>query len=194
MVCYSSLLSVYINGMEDLWVVGDEFVANTANQYFKEVCNALIRVKKTTGTYCRDNYKIKLFHATYYTSNIKDMMGCLISIFVDVLNTEAKLPRAILVVLDDNMINYAKISGFGISMLYSHLLHYLFSEFNKLILARKDYLPAKALKAHYPELLWINPPLHASFRNNSQRVKFAKILDTTAAIYPDMWSLKLKRI
>ena len=80
------------------------------------------------------------------------------------------------------------------SLAYGKLLHYLFSEFNKMIMARKDQLPLKAKRKHYPELLWINPPFHSSFINNSQQNKFAKAMDTTAAVYADNWSLQLKRI
>ena len=57
-----------------------------------------------------------------------------------------------------------------------------------MIMARKDHLPLKAKRKHYPEIIWINPPFH------SQRNKFAKAMDATAAVYADNWSLQLKRI
>ena len=43
-------------------------------------------------------------------------------------------------------------------------------------------------------MLWIVPPFHSGFPDNSQCAKFSKALDTTAALYPNMWALKLKKI
>ena len=80
------------------------------------------------------------------------------------------------------------------SLTYRKLLHYLMSKVNKLILTKKDFLPAWLKRLHQPEILWINPPFHSGFRNNGQRNKFSWALDNTAAIYEGTWSLKLKCI
>ena len=69
-----SLLLGYI-GYESIWVIGDEFVANNANQYFKEACNTLVHGSQSTGTHCGDRYEIKLFHAMQYVSHIKNFLG-----------------------------------------------------------------------------------------------------------------------
>ena len=177
-----------------LWVTN--LLANSANQYFKQACNTLIRGKDTTGTHCGDNYEIKLFHATQYTSHIRDLMARLLNTLRNMICEEKVLPRAIVFVLDNDMIKYAGIAGFGMSLAYGKLLHFLLSEVHRMIQTRKDYLPLKAKKQHFPEIIWINPPFHCNFANvdNSQRNKFSRALDTTAAIYEENWSLKLKRI
>ena len=182
------------NGYDKIWILGDEFVANTANQYFKTACSTLMNNSRSTGTYCGDKFEILLFHSTQYVSNFRNMIARLVNTLIQAINSEPLLPRAIVVVLDDDLIKFININGFGMSMAYSRILHYLFSEFNKIIAARKDILPLKAKCLHYPELIWVNPPFNTGFVNNPQRNKFSKALDSTAAIYADNWSLQLKRI
>ena len=113
---------------------------------------------------------------------------------VNAVNSESFLPRAMIIVLDDDLINYLNINSFGMSVAYGRVLHYLFSEVNRLVAIKKDFLWMKSKKSHYPEIIWVNPPFHRSFRNNTHRNKFSKALDATAAIYSDNWSLKLKCI
>ena len=129
-----------------------------------------------------------------YNSHIRDFMARLRNTFANAIQDEIILPRAIVIILEDDMIDYVNVDGFGISLAYGKLLHYLFSEFNKMIAAHKDQLPLRAKRQHFPELLWINPYFHSSFNNNGQRNKFTKAMDTTAAIYADNWSLQLKHI
>ena len=169
-------------------------MANTANQYFKQACETLMRGLLSTGTHCGDHFEIKLFHSMQYVSHIRNFLGRLINTLTLAINGEPLLPRAIVVVLDDDLINTINIDSFGMSLACGKILHYLFSEFHKIISARKDMLHLKAKRPHYPEVIWINPPFHSGFGNNAQRNKFTKAFDTTAAIYNDTWSLKLKRI
>ena len=154
----------------------------------------MLRNSMSTGMHCGDNYEIKLFHSTQYVGHIRNFVGRLINTLVNTLNSEQLLPRAIVIVLDDDLIWYINIDRFGMSVVYGRILHYIFSEFHKLIVAKKDFLRMKSKRHHFPELLWIDPPFHNAFNNNSKRHKFSKALDNTAAIYIDNWSLKLKRI
>ena len=187
-------ISGHILGCKHIWIIRDEFMAQTANQYFKQACYMPVRGQDTMSTHCGDNFEIKLFHATEYGSNVCDFMAHLCNTLAGALNDEKLLPKAIVFVLDDEMIKYANINKFGMSLAYGKLLHYLMSEINKLILAKKDFLPVRSRCPHQSEMIWINPPFHSGFKNNSQRNKFSRAFDTTAAIYDDTWSLKLKHI
>ena len=153
-----------------------------------------IRGQDTTGTHSGDHFEIKLFHATEYGSNVHNFMARLCNTLAGALNEEKLLPKAIVFILDDDMIKYANINKFGMSLAYGKLLHYLMCEINKLISVKKDFLPVHSRRPHQPEMIWINPPFHLGFKNNTQRNKFSRALDNTAAIYEDTWSLKLKHI
>ena len=122
------------------------------------------------------------------------MLGWLCNTFTNALAEQNRLPKAIIVVLDNDIIKYANWNIFGMSVIYGRLLHFLFSEFNRQISAKKDYLLKKAIRNGLPHVLWINPPFHTNFPDNPQRAKFGKCLDRTATLYPNMWSLKLKKI
>ena len=104
---------------------------------------------------------------------------------------ESRLPKAIIFVLDNDILKYAGSKDFGMSVIYGRLVHYLFSEVNKLLTMRKEMSPLKGLCDGYPQVLWIHPPFHMYFVDNTERAKFGKALDKTVTLYQYMWSLKL---
>ena len=79
------------------------------------------------------------------------------------------LPRAILVILDNDLLN-------GIPKARSYIigaaLHWLISEFNKIIDIHRDRLPERAKKADYPTFIWMGAPFHRNFKDNDEREKF----------------------
>ena len=147
-----------------------------------------------TGTHCGDNFEIKTYHNNEFNSNIRDYMARLCNTLGNALSAATKLPKAIVIIMDDDLIHDANINNFGMSIVYGRIVHYLMCEFNKLVSTKKDKMPMKAVHPNYPHLLWINPLPHDLFGNNNQWYKLSKALDNTVVLYKNMWSLKLKKI
>ena len=97
----------YIPGLDHIWVIGDEFSSNSCEEYFKRSCNTTLRGKKETGTHCSDNFEIKVFTNNSYLGHIKDFLGRLTNTLANALNKENILHKAIVVVLDNDLIKYA---------------------------------------------------------------------------------------
>ena len=121
-------LTEYIPGFDELWVIGDEFAVGSCDDYFKRSCNTNLKGKNNTGTHCGDFFEIKTFSSSRYDSNIRDMMACLCNKLAHALNSKLRLLKAIVVVLDNDLINYTNFPHFGMSLLYGRLRHYIFSE------------------------------------------------------------------
>ena len=82
-----------------------------------------------------------------------------------------------MVIPDDDLLNCITAKGKGYSEAIGEIIHKIMSEHNKYIDIQKDYLPSKCKPHLYPQIYWIQPPLHVNFANNAVRPKFGKALE-----------------
>ena len=68
------------------------------------------------------------------------------------------------------------------------------TEFDRNIATFKENLPAKCIKGSYPQILWVQAPLHDSFLDNSLRFKFNKCLEELSRLHSNCHTLFLKRV
>ena len=153
-----------------------------------------IEGKKDTGTHCGDFFEIKTHTANQYNSHIHNLIGRLLNTFTQALNNETSMPKAVIFVMDNDLIKFINIASFGISVIYGRIIHYMCDEIMKLITLKKEKLPKRAMRDHFPHVIWIVPPFHSFFPDNPQRAKLGKALDNTVVLFKNMWSLKLKKI
>ena len=86
-----------------------------------------------------------------------------------------------------------KITDFGVSYVYGRVIHWLASEFDKIIEIYKDKLPKKSLRPEYPKFLWMAPPIHKHFHDNTQCNKMGNSIKSTLDILSNHWMLRLKK-
>ena len=183
-----------MNGLESIWIIGDEFASNSCDEYFKRTCNTTLKGKKDTGTHCGDFFEIKTHTANQYTSHIHNFIGWVLNTFTQALNNEEFLPKAVVFILDNDLIKFVNIASFGISVIYGRIIHYMCDEIMKLLTSKKEKLPKRATRDQFPHVIWIVPPFHSFFTDNPQCAKLGKALDNTVVLFKNMWSLKLKKI
>ena len=115
------------------------------------------------------------------------------------------LPKLIVFVLDDDLIRLftkelkseaeeADIHLSGFSKPMTRVLNHIMTHLERSIASFKENLPAKCLQAGFPQILWIHPPSHVLFSNNSLRYKFGKCLEELAKIHDNTFSLMLKKV
>ena len=79
------------------------------------------------------------------------------------------LPKIIMVVPEDNLIRLLcgndRMKGFSKPM--SQLLNFIMTHHDCSIAMFKELLAACSLKHDFPQILWIQPPEHVNFHNNS---------------------------
>ena len=67
------------------------------------------------------------------------------------------------------------------------------TEHERAVSAFKEYLPAKSLRSDFPQILWIQAPMHDGFTNNNLRYKFNKCLEDCVKSHSSTWTLALKK-
>ena len=104
------------------------------------------------------------------------------------------LPKAIAVILDDDMIKQTKFSGKHLQDFYADSIKHLMEKFHREITAYKEHLPVKAKQDWLPHILWFVPPNHKYFNNNNKRNRFAHALQSAVEGYTEMACLELKKV
>ena len=153
-------------------------------------------MKDFAAGYMIENYDVMARSATKYTSNDPNILSRLRNMLIGLIHQEIKLPKMVVIVLDDDLIKYygAEEDPESLMKALKRLLNELMTEFRKVVSTQKERLPKKALKAFYPQFVWIQAPLNREFGNNSQREIFNKSLIATAKFHENVSILELKKI
>ena len=145
-------------GYDNIWIVGDEFVENTFGQ--------LVMCKEDLQFHIKDNYNVREFSSMrFHDGNV------LSRIYNDVIkgiNTKVLLPKLIVIVLDCDIIKNISYDTFGLSRIYTICMDYLIKSLHHAIKEHKNSMPPKAVRYKYPTILWILPPGHQCFNDNTK--------------------------
>ena len=104
------------------------------------------------------------------------------------------LPKAIIFVLDNNIIQEVQFNHSDEYDGFLMVLKYLVGTVHKLISSYKEKLPTKAKREFFPHIIWIAPPDHISFPDRIAHRKFGEALETTILQYDEMCVLRLKKV
>ena len=75
------------------------------------------------------------------------------------------------------------------------VLNYIMTVYDRAISAFKENLLTKSSKSEgYPLILWIQPPMHEHFPNNSHRFRFNKSLEEVVKLHAATFTLPLKKV
>ena len=171
-----------------LWLIGDEFLMKAIGHLLGgQNCELQQNSFMTT------NFTLKPF----YTNNLdlnRSILGRLRNTLVRAINEQWLLPRMILIILDDDVIESIKFRGKDLHILFEKMVKWLASEFNKLVEIHKEKLTPKAVRKDYPTFICLTPPQNIKFRNNDLRALFARSTRNALMAYPGHISLQLKKI
>ena len=163
----------YISGSipayDQIWIIGDDFVANTFTQYAHNAA-------KQNKQYLLENHDVKDFAVKSFCSHVRSPLARLKLQFTKVINEQILLPKIRIFVLEDDVIRHLKADVNTGSNIFNEVIPWLFREIHKLIDIRKDQLPKKAFKDMYPVIYWMELPQHANFSNNLIRRKRNSVL------------------
>ena len=131
---------------------------------------------------------------TQFASSLRNVAARLISLLVAAIKKEKLLPKAIIVVLDDDILWQIHYEGPHLQDIYAEVTNYLVEQFHRICISYKDMLPTKARQAFFPHVIWILAPSHINYYNNPAREKFAVALSAAIRRYPEMACLSLKKL
>ena len=143
--------------------------------------------------YIAQNFDVKIFTGTDDLLN-RSVLGCLRNVLAFALNSKSKLPKYILLVINNDLIDCVKpASKPGTSMIFGRIIQWLADEYHSAILDCKTALKLKAVRNSFPQIFWVALPYHQNFTNGSTRFKFNQSLDTVIPLYNEMRVMKLRR-
>ena len=73
-------------------------------------------------------------------------------------------------------------------------MHWLASEFDKIVSVHKENMPNKAIRSEYPSFLWLAPPQHKNFHDNHLRSKMTRSIKSALIQQKSHMMLTLKKI
>ena len=176
-----------------MWLLGDKFVAESVTVIEKYFGTKKIPARATRfESYIAESYDIKLF-ANSSGSNNRSILGRVRNTLAAAMNKHDKMPKYILIVLDDNLIDVVKYTKPGVSEIFGRSLKWLAAEVHEAITDRKEELPKKAKKYLFPQVFWVALPQHKNFDNNQLRFKFNNCMESVVGQHKEMKMLKIKR-
>ena len=187
--CVVSLFIDLTKSYDQIWIIGDEFLMKASGHLTKE------RLEISTDQfYIRMNYNVKVYAATSLDV-IKNPLGKICNQLVKAVNEIYLLPKIILVVTEDNIINHIGNTENGmVSETYGCISHWLVAEFNKIIDAKKEFLPHKAIRLTYPQFVWMAPAQHCDLQGNNLCYKMGMSMKKSLDIMPNHMLLFLKKV
>ena len=175
-----------MKGSKKLWLIGDNFLATTYRKYFNknQEFDFLLKKQFEIYTFCNSKYSCK---NTNLLSHLQNTL-------VAALNEQFLLPEYIVVVLDDDIIEYLDYKKYGVSRLYGNWLEWILAEFNAAVTNQFQHLKAKAKADDEPIIYWIAAANHKNFSDEdfSMHDKFNACLDAVVKLYDNIRVVKFR--
>ena len=107
-------------------------------------------------------------------------------------NAQILLPKFILVILDDDIMDAIDHYKTSISYGIGQMLEWLINEFHKLVSSHKERLPTKSQKYKYPTFIWVKIPYHEIYGHcNEFKEKFNAALDKACRLFKEMKTIEI---
>ena len=174
---------------ETAWIIGDSFLASTYQKGFKN---------QDGNYYIKESYGLHAFHNDQHLD--KNLLSRVRNVLVAGFNKLEKLPKFIIVAMDNDILNFIDNEDYGVSCEIGKLMDSLVDNLNLVLTTRKSQLPRKSLKETH--FIWVGSPLHPLFEDNALRVKLNACMESIIPKYRNMsflfprkgWSLDNSRI
>ena len=187
------IIVVAVNGIDRLWIIGDQFCGSSCLPFF-------MNSPASQSSYIKSNFEVSVFFNTDYmktstfvhNTDIKNRIARLHNTVVKAMRTRGILPKFIIFLLEDDIIDYLNYNDYGVSEMYGRIMEYVLREINSSINEFRSMLPSKAKRENFPQILWLEPTLHKNYRNLSLRKKFCVIISEIVPRYENnmIWRLK----
>ena len=190
------LVSEKIKALHEVWLLGDNFAATTYRKFF------LLRpeIKDEDGHdpvepfefFIKKNFDFNMFCNSRFNSPTQNMLVRIQNTFVSAINKAANLPKYIILIFDNDLIEYMNYLDSGMAQLLGVWVNWLISEFAAAVEKRNDQLPVRAKLM--PCIYWCLLPGHVNFYAlvNENRKKFNFCVESSVKGKADMRVIKIK--
>ena len=132
--------------------------------------------------------------AVFCTGSGKNITANIRNRVVEGINKEVVLPKVIILVFENDMLNSFKHFLPGLSLLSGRCLEWLANQLHRIVVAHKEKLPSKSRKFKYPTILWTMLPPHYDWSKSvrESREKFNTCIKNTVSLFREMEVLELE--
>ena len=174
---------------ERIWFFMDEFGSNSFEKHFKPL-----------DGYVKSHFDISGWSNNSFSNN-PSMISRLANLMKAATSSQQKgqklkpLPKLIVVVADDNIIETLSTAPKeDMTKALGMLVNFVMTEHERGISSFKESLTAKSRREEYPHIMWVLPPSHDKFKNNSERYKFGKAVEDACKFHTNISALELKKV
>ena len=177
-----------IEAYDKVWFFGDDFMADSFNQYF-------INAQRKHELYTKVHYDISSFVNKSFSSHVRSVLVRIKGQVYKALSEQAKLPKFCIFMIDDDILKHFKIDDDteGIAVILNMAISWLFREIDRMIKSREDQLTVKTLKEGYPQIFWLEAPQHMHFDNNLARRKLNSVVQNETSNYDYFKIIRVKK-
>ena len=147
----STLFTEPVKGIENIWIFGDSFCKNTADAFFHI---------EDEQTFSKKHYEVSIFCMNQQSSNMRNILARILNNVITTLNRRKYLPKMIVFLLEDDLIQYLNHNNYGATELFGKVISYLEAQLRDTLYTFKSLLPTKAKKHNWPQMIWIPPANH----------------------------------
>ena len=171
---------------------------NSIGQYFQNAYGG----ENGRKNYIRAHYDISHYGSSSIRTSMDDrnsdtahsnVAGRIRNALVMAINEQVILPKAILMIIDADILEDINHYKPGISDCSGRILEWIFNQFHKIITSHKERLPSKSRKFKYPTIFWYLLPSNSGFGKYEEfRQKFNKCLQDVVNLFREMQTIQIK--
>ena len=139
-----------------------------------------ISAKTDKNNYTFTNFEVQAYATDGVHSYDPTTLSRYRNIIVKAFQKFNRLPRLIVVIFEDDIVQAIDKAEQGISQAYEVLLSWLVKEHHRSVMTIKERLPTKALRQGWPHILYMAPTIHKYYRNDNLRKSFTRALESVA--------------
>ena len=161
---------------ETIWFIGDGFLAGTYSKGYQQT--------EQNEQFLREHFGVLAFHNDQHLDT--NLISRIRNVLVSALNKHSKLPKLVVIVLDNDMIKFVDHEKYGASIALGKIMDVVVESLDSVIKTRKDQIAKNAYRDQEPHFIWMGAPIHQDFNDNSLRVKFNTCMESIIKQFKNM--------
>ena len=169
---YDKLISDDLKGLSKIWLLGDNFLAETYRKNFKKASHAF---------FMKEHFEVTPYCSSKYSDKNSNTLSRLTNSFIQAMNTKFHLPDFIVVILDDDLIEFLQYKKYSVATLLGTWIEHLTDFMAESLQKHHQQLPSKAKLKQPTQVYWVESLSHNNFDYLDQQVRdvFTKCLEVS---------------
>ena len=143
---YHLLITDYVEGMERIWYLCDEFGHKSFAEYYYQVDLAEYK------GFIPENYETTGLVTSSYKNLNPSILGHLHNSVISGMKDQKLLPKMLVIVLDDDLLKAIVDQNDTSSYTWGKVIHWMITDIKRMLGSYKEYLPKKSYRVGEPHI------------------------------------------